>query len=145
MVADPALGRAATEVVLDSVAGEDLDRPVIHVDREVDGELATRLAQDEAHPGIEIEAFGRQIELALGHFPGVDRRGHMLCGHGVEFLRGGRPSWTASSVWAVSRTTPRGAPPGRMGPLRTDDARLMQPEYTVSQAASAYGWSRRAT
>ena len=36
VVADAALGRAAAEVVLDAVAGEDLDRPVVHVDREVD-------------------------------------------------------------------------------------------------------------
>src|SRR4029453_6217007 len=35
VVADAALGRAAAEVVLDAVAGEDLDRPVVHLHREV--------------------------------------------------------------------------------------------------------------
>ena len=54
MVADAALGRAAAEVVLDAVAGEDLDRPVVHVDREVDGELAARLAQDQAHARVQV-------------------------------------------------------------------------------------------
>jgi hypothetical protein len=36
VVADAALGRAAAEVVLDAIAGEDLHRPVVHVDREMD-------------------------------------------------------------------------------------------------------------
>ena len=51
VVADAALGRAAAEVVLDAVAGEDLDAAVVHLDREVDGQLAARLAQDLAQAG----------------------------------------------------------------------------------------------
>ena len=73
VIADAALGRAAAEVVLDAVAGEHLDRSVVHVDREVDGELAAWLAQDEAHAWIEVEALGGEVELALGDFPRVDR------------------------------------------------------------------------
>ena len=126
VVADAALGRAAAEVVLDAVAGEDLHGPVVHVDREMDGELATRLAQDEAHAGIEIEAIGREIELALGDRPGVDRRSDGLGGHGMENLRDGRASRSASTVWVVSRTTPRGAPSARMRPTMPDDTRLMR-------------------
>ena len=126
VVADAALGRAAAQVVLDAIAGEDLDRPVVHVDREVDGELAPWLAQDEAHARVEIEAIGRQVELSLGDFPRVDARSDVLGGHGRENLRVGRPSRAAASVWVVSRTTPRGASQrsldGCAGPI---DARLM--------------------
>ena len=46
---------------------------VVHVDREVDGQLAARLAQDLAHALVEVQSLGGQIELALGDFPGVDR------------------------------------------------------------------------
>ena len=74
VVADAALGGPAAEVVLDAVAGEDLDAAVVHVDREVDGQLAARLAQDAAEAGVEIEAVGGQVELPLCDVPGVDRR-----------------------------------------------------------------------
>ena len=49
VVADAALGRAAADVVLHAVAGEDLHRAVVHAHREVDGELALGLAQNLAH------------------------------------------------------------------------------------------------
>ena len=81
MVAHAALGRAAPEVVLDAVAGEDLDGAVVHRDREVDGQLAARLAQDAAHAGIHAEAFGGEIELPLRGLPGVDRGSDRLGGH----------------------------------------------------------------
>ena len=136
MVADAALGRAAAQVVLDAVAGEDLDRAVVHVDREVDGELAARLAQDEAHARVEVEAVGGEVELSLGDFPGVDgqRRARWSW---KENLRVGRPSWATSRVWVVSRTTPRGVSPAATGPGagRRCDARLMcGPEYSRRSA-----------
>ena len=84
MVADAALGRAAAEVVLDAVAGEDLDAAVVHLDREVDGELAARLAQDAAQAGVEVEPVGGEIELLLGDCPGVDRGRDVLRRHGTE-------------------------------------------------------------
>ncbi len=111
VVAEAALGRAAAEVVLDAIAGEDLDRPVVHVDREVDGQLAARLAQDAAHALVHPQAIGGQIELPLGDFPGADPRGDMLGGHWVEDLSC-RTVSGPSSIRVVSRTTPRGAPPG---------------------------------
>ena len=89
VVADAALGRPAAQVVLDAVAGEDLDRPVVHVDREVDGELAARLAQDQAHARIEVEALGGEVELPLRDFPRVDLRSDVLGGHGRRNLRVG--------------------------------------------------------
>jgi hypothetical protein len=97
VVADPALRRTATQVVLDAVTGEDLDAAIVHVDGEMDGELATRLAQDEAHAGVEIETLGGQVELALGDFPRIDV-GDLLGGHGRRSLRVGRPSVATSSV-----------------------------------------------
>ena len=121
VIAQPALGRSAPEVVLDAVSGEDLDAAVVHGDREVDGQLAARLAQDAAHADVHAEPLGRQVELALGDFPGVDRRRHMFGGHVKEILSGGR-SATASSVWVVSRTAPRGAPPDPVGPKVAVDA-----------------------
>ena len=84
VVADAALGRAAAEVVLDAVAGEDLDRAVVHLHREVDGQLAARLAQDAAQAGVEVEALGGKVELLLGDLPGIDRRGDVLGRHGRE-------------------------------------------------------------
>ena len=82
MVADAALGRAAAEVVLDAVAGEDLDAAVVHLDREVDGQLAARLTQDLAQAGVEVEALGGEVELLLRDRPRVDRRSGLLGGHG---------------------------------------------------------------
>ena len=71
VVADAALGRAAAEVVLDAVAGEDLDAAVVHLDREVDGQLAARLAQDLAQAGVEVEPVGGEVELLPGR-PATD-------------------------------------------------------------------------
>ena len=114
VVADAALGRAAAEVVLDAVAGEHLDRAVVHVDREVDGQLAARLAQDPAQPWVEVEALGGQVELALRHFPGVDRRRGVLGGHGDGDLHvRARPRLGRPGFWVVSRTTPRARSPSR--------------------------------
>ncbi len=90
VVADAALGRAAAEVVLDAVAGEDLDAAVVHVHREVDGQLAARLAQHAAQARVEVEPVGGQVELLLGHFPRVDgpAGGSFGCHGGFRLPRG---------------------------------------------------------
>jgi hypothetical protein len=107
------------------------------VDREVDRELAAWLAQDEAHPGVEIEALGCEVELALGDFPCVDM-GDLLGGHGRRSLRVGRPSAAVSSVWVVSRTTPRGASFGPETEGLVRDARLIcDREYSRGGVADA--------
>ena len=117
VVADAALGRAAAEVVLDAVAGEDLDRAVVHLHREVDGQLAARLAQDAAQAGVEVQALGGQVELLLRDLPGVDRRGDVLGRHGWTDLRvrrsgrpplgcgssPGRPHGAPLASWAIAR------------------------------------------
>jgi hypothetical protein len=123
--------------VLDPIAGEDLDGAVVHVDREVDRELAPRLAKDEPHPGVEIEALGGEVELSLGDFPRVDMS-DLLGGHGRRGLRVGRALAATSSVWAVSRTTLRGASTGPWRIGRACDARLIcEREYSRSSAGDA--------
>ncbi len=122
VVPDAALGGAAAEVVLDAIAGEDLDGSVVHVHREVDRELAARLAQHVAQARVKVEHLGREIELVLGDLPGVDRLGCLLRRHGTEDPRW----WGGGAVperWVVIRTTPRGRSRGpamaRPGPRRT--------------------------
>ena len=85
VVADAPLARPATDVVLDAVAGEHLNVPVIHGDREVDGQLALRDAEHASHAVVEIEPIGREIELLLGDGPDVRRLRDRLCaGHEVQ-------------------------------------------------------------
>jgi hypothetical protein len=71
--ADAALGGPQPRLCWTRIAGEDLDL-VVHLDREVDRELATRLAEDAAQPGVEVELVRCEVELLLGDVPGVDRR-----------------------------------------------------------------------
>ena len=94
VVADAALRGTAPEVVLDAVAREDLDRAVVHLHREVDGQLPSRLTQHPPQARVEVEPVGGQIELLLGDLPRVDRRGDMLGGHGT----GGPPCRARSPV-----------------------------------------------
>ena len=122
----PPLAGPRPEVVLDAVAGEDLDRAVVHLDREVDGELATRLAQDLAQAGVEVEPFGGQVELPLGDVPRVDGRATCSVVMEMRDLGIGRRTGAAASVWVVSRTTPRGASSVVGRCHRDDDARLMR-------------------
>ena len=96
VIADAALGRAAAEVVLDPIAREDLDRAVVHLHREVDGQLALRLAQNLAQARGELEMLGGQVELALGDVPRVDRGSDLLGRH--------RPK--PSSAGAANRRRP---------------------------------------
>ena len=42
---------------------------VVHLHREVDGQLAAGLAQDAAQAGVEVQALGGEVELLLGDLP----------------------------------------------------------------------------
>ena len=65
--------------------GEDLDIPVVHGDREVDGELTLRNSQHASHAVIEIELVGGMVELGLGDGPDVRSLRHrILAGHQVR-------------------------------------------------------------
>ena len=82
VVADPALRRAAAQVVLDAEPREHLDRAVVHLHREVDRQLPARLAEHAAQAGIQVEALGGEVELLLSDLPRVDGRGDLLDRHG---------------------------------------------------------------
>ena len=61
-----------------------LDVAVVHGDREVDGELALRDAEDAAHAVVEVELLGGVVELGLGDGPDVRGLRHrVLAGHQV--------------------------------------------------------------
>src|SRR6185436_16621428 len=68
-VADPAARRSAVDVVMNAVAGVDLDVPVVVRDGEADRQLALRHAQYPVHPFVEVEPLGREVELPLGVGP----------------------------------------------------------------------------
>jgi hypothetical protein len=59
------------KVVLDAVPLEHSDRPVVHLHREVDDQLALGLPQEGADPRLEAEKIRRRIELPLCIEPGV--------------------------------------------------------------------------
>jgi hypothetical protein len=65
--------------VLDSVPGEHPDRAVIHLHREVNGQLALRLAEDSPQALVEAEPIGCDVELVLGDLPGVNPAGVLGC------------------------------------------------------------------
>src|SRR6267142_743192 len=55
MVADPPLAGAARAVVLDAIAGEHLDPPVVHAHRDFDLHLAKRRHEDFPHVRFEVD------------------------------------------------------------------------------------------
>ena len=64
--ADATLAGTARAVVLDAVAGEDLDPAVVHPDRDLHLHLAERGGEDTAHVGFEVDQVGGTVELTLG-------------------------------------------------------------------------------
>ena len=105
----------------------------------MDGELAPRLAQDEAHARVEVEALGGEVELSLGDLPGVDARSDVLGGHRRRNLRVGRPS--IGRLVGVGRLPddPTGRIDRSLDALgRTSDARLMcDAEYSRRSGSGA--------
>jgi hypothetical protein len=63
MEAQPALRWSARDIVLHAVALEDLYRPVIPLDREMDRELALGNPQHGTKTWIQREVVGRSVEL----------------------------------------------------------------------------------
>ena len=103
--ADAALVGAAGAVVLDAVAGEDVDLAVGELDRDLDGDLAVGRPEDDPDVVGELQAVGRHVEVVaddvevrhLGPLP--DRRASAVCGAGSAGCPG-LPS--ASLVVSVS-------------------------------------------
>ena len=81
VVADAALGRPTAEVVLNAETGEYTHASVIHLDREVDVQLAPGLTQYLAQARIEVELVRRNVELLLRDVPWIDGRRGSLGGH----------------------------------------------------------------
>ena len=91
VVADAALGRAQRDVVLDAVAGEDLDFAVVHLHRAGHDDLPLGMGQDFPDARIESEQSGRAVELlehrvenaaACFHVTPVSRRPDPFRSHG---------------------------------------------------------------
>ena len=87
-VADAALGRTARNRVLHAKSGEDLEMAVIHLDGDVDRELAVGIAQHPPQAVVEIELLGSEIKARPLRLPriaffvdvrGGCHRGHKIC------------------------------------------------------------------
>ena len=65
VVADAAFGRTAADVVLDTPAGEDVDRAVVHADREMDGQLSFDLSQAASRVVGKADDVRRGVKPAL--------------------------------------------------------------------------------
>ncbi len=70
--ADAALGRAAIDVVLDAVAGEHLDAPIVHAHGKIDDQLALGHAQNGAQALGKLQTFGGGVELGDRLHIGID-------------------------------------------------------------------------
>jgi hypothetical protein len=56
---------------MDAIALEDLDGTIVHLDREIDGQLALGVLQDFVQAGIESQPFGGYFKLFEGGDVGV--------------------------------------------------------------------------
>ncbi len=79
-IANAALGRAAGDGVLHPISGEDLQLSVVHVDRDVDDDLAVGLLQHPPQPFVELQFFGSQVEAGSLLFPRIAFLFQRVCG-----------------------------------------------------------------
>ena len=107
MVAEPALGRPASHVVLDPVAGEHAHTAVVQPDREANRELSVRRPERLAHSRIEVKVVGSGVELGERGGQGARARG---AGGRVRGGRGGAAA-RAGAAAAMRHSLVRGAPP----------------------------------
>ncbi len=91
VIAQAALGGTAAQVVLDAVAGEDLDAAIVHAHRHGHDELTLALAQRGTQGGIEIEPLSRDVELTLGDRPRIDDGRGLRSSHRDQHLQGRAP------------------------------------------------------
>ena len=78
VIADAALGRAERDVVLDAIAGEDLDLAVVHLDRARHGDLPFGVREDLPDARLEVEDAGRSVELLEHRAESVSRSSHSM-------------------------------------------------------------------
>src|SRR5216684_2106787 len=98
VVADPPLCRSQGDVVLDAIAGEDLDLAVVHQDGTRDGDLTFGVGEDLPDARLEVEDAGRFIELlqhrtedrSVGrHVAPRPKQASLACAVGASQPRGG--------------------------------------------------------
>ena len=63
VIADAPLRRPERDVVLDAVAGEDLNLAVVHLDRAGHDDLTLGMGEDLPDAGVEAEEARRPVEL----------------------------------------------------------------------------------
>jgi hypothetical protein len=85
VVADAALVGTAGGVVLDAVAGEDLEVAVVHANRHLHGQLPVGRAEDRAHLVLEADVVGGAVEEVVDRFERVQLGS--ACGAGLPRLR----------------------------------------------------------
>jgi hypothetical protein len=85
VVANASLIGAAGGVVLNAVAGEDLEVPVVHANRDLHGQLAVRGAEDRAHLVLGTVVVGRAVEEVVDRLERVQLRG--ACRPGLPGFR----------------------------------------------------------
>src|SRR6185295_18607952 len=85
MEADASLGGPARYVVLHAVALDDLPGAVVHLERDRNDQGAPGDPELQADPVLQLERFGRDVELPLGDLERIARSGRLLLhdyGHG---------------------------------------------------------------
>ena len=95
----PALGRAAGDVVLDAEAGEHADRSVVELHRELDDELALGDPEDLAQAGLDVEVRGGGVVLGLG---GSERAGARGGGRRLGVARAQGSSMVIGAPWTAA-------------------------------------------
>ena len=70
-IPNAALARAARDRMLHAKAGENFEMPVIHLDGNVDRELAVGIAQNAPQSLVKIQFLGSQIEARPLRFPRI--------------------------------------------------------------------------
>src|SRR5262249_35212182 len=116
VVANPALRRAARDVVDDAVAGEHLGAAVVHRDGDRNLHRLLALLQDVDQVLVDVECLGHQPQLLAGDLERVlaQMRDGSLCGrHDSPFFDCGGEYMPAYLM--VNATSSRLARPARLG------------------------------
>src|SRR5690606_35662300 len=125
-----ALGRAWSTVVMHAIAGEHLDRAIVHLNREVHDRLPVAVGENPAHVLAEIDDIGGDIELLDGYVKEA--------GFGVGFYRESHafrnPSQLKSgpNVWPASNSILVFQYPRQLGANDVGIARAAQPPHGLA-------------
>src|SRR6266436_3304223 len=98
VIADAPLARAARNVVLHTVAGKHLYLAVVHLGRQGNFQNALGRAQNLPQAGIELQEFGRHVELNLRDAEGIQVFTWSDAGH-----HGRRTNLSCRGCWLCDR------------------------------------------